>query len=289
MMKRTFAAALLMLGTGALAQAHGPTPVDVARTILEEHQEAVIWIDAVVKIQMSSGGAQLGPAQEFKVETIGTLISADGLAVSSYSMMDPMGNMPDYSFSSNGEERTFQAQTVFSEVKYRLPDGAEIPAKMVMKDPELDLACFVPQLPEGAPPPEFHHLDLTSSPEARVADDLITLGRLGRSLNRQPTVSLSRIAAVVTKPRKVFVDDRTMGALGTPVFTMGGEVLGITVLRRAPRADVAGVMAYGNVSMVVIPSEDVMEIGRQALEKAGTPTGGGAKGGDPGADAPAED
>ncbi len=266
---------LLVLGLGIFVPAQEAEqtvpvdPVEVARRIFSDHQDAVVWISAVVKIQMTSGGAQLGPAQEFKIESIGTMISPDGLTVSSYSMMDPMGKMPNYSFSSDGEETRVRASSVFSDVKFRLSDGTEVPARMILKDPDLDLAYLLPQPVEDEPLPEFRHLDLSHSPEAALGDQLIVLGRLGRSLNRQPTVILSRISAVVNKPRKLYVDDRPMGGLGTPVFTVDGRVLGITVLRRAPETGTVNVMAYGNVSIVVIPAEDVVEIGMQALQKAG--------------------
>jgi len=238
--------------------------IERARQILKQHQDAVIWVSAVLK--MSGFG---GRTQEQKAEAVGTVIDPSGLTVVSLSMLDPMSLVMGLA-SSMGEGLDLNLKTQFSDVKMRLPDGTEIPATLVLKDPDLDLAFLLPEKKEGTALPKFTSIKLDGKPKAQVLDRIVMLSRHGKTLDRQPSVNLTRVSAVIRKPRTFYVVGASPmlgGGLGTPAFTVGGEVLGISLMRKGPRTGGMSSLFSGGMSAVILPAEDVREAAQQALKK----------------------
>lgn len=263
MWKKLLAVLLVVCGIRGTALADEAAEAQTAKEILKKHQDAVIWVSAVLKTQMTGMGVQFGHGQEKKVEALGTIIDPSGLTVVSYSMLDMMSM---FAVSMDGEQKEIGSKSQFSDVKMRLADGTEIPAKLVLRDPDLDLAFLFPEKKEGEKLPIFSSIKLETAPKAEVLDKLITLARLGKALDCQPLVAVSRISAVVKKPRTFYVISEMTG-LGTPVFTLNGKVLGISLMRKAPKSAGMAAMMAGGISPVILPAEDVTEIAQQALKK----------------------
>src|SRR5258708_27674913 len=74
-------------------------------------------------------------------------------------------------------------------------------------------------------------LDLSKSATAQVLDQVITLNRLGKAAGRAYAASVERISAVVQKPRLFYVpgSEMTSTTLGSPAFSLDGNVLGVFV------------------------------------------------------------
>jgi S1-C subfamily serine protease len=180
-----------------------------------------------------------------------------------------MSLMASFSVMQDGQQQKIQSKTQFSDVKMRLADGTEIPARLIMKDPDLDLAFIAPEKDGEAALPTFTYVDLKNGARANELDVVVALGRLGKSLNRESTVNLGRLSAVVRKPRTFYVGTIAQ-ALGVPVFTLEKEILGIALMRKGPGG---GGMSLGNImgggmAPVVLPAEDVLEVAEQAKRKA---------------------
>src|SRR2546422_5707095 len=113
---------------------------------------------------------------------------------------------------------------------FRSDDGAEIPAEIVLRDKDLDLAFIRPKTKPASPMPA---VDLNKSVPAKVLDQVITLNRLGRAAGRAHSASVERISAVVQKPRTFYIPDSTMTTtgLGSPAFTPDGTLVGLVVMR----------------------------------------------------------
>ena len=242
---------LAMTAAGVLAD---DAVVETARKLYKTHQESVVYVTAVVRIEGTAGPRTLRP-QEQKIEVLGTVIDPSGLTVLPNSGIDP--SMTYAGRRVQGARLVVKAS--YSEVKIRLSDGTEIPAKIVLKDTDLDLAFVMPDAgSEEAEAAEFEFkpVDLKAAARVNVLDEVISLGRLGKALDRRPTVALGRIAGVVKKPRNFYV--ATTVALGGPVFTADGKIVGITVRRivngRAGRT-------------VIMPAADAQETAEQALTK----------------------
>ena len=182
-----------------------------------------------------------GRFKRVTIETNGTVLSPTGLTVTSLGSIDPRAAV---SRSDGGE-------TEFKEVKLRLADGTEVPARVVLKDADLDLAFIAPTA--AADPRQFAHLRLENAADAVVLGTYYDLTRVNKALQRLPIVRLSTVVGVVEKPRRlVLVTDQS---LGCPIFDARGRTLGITLRY----------YAIGRLSgVIVLPAADVADMAKQA-------------------------
>jgi len=93
--------------------------------------------------------------------------------------------------------------------------------------------------PKQKPSAPLPAIDLAHSGQAQVLDQVITLNRLGKVAGRAHAASVERISAVVQKPRIFYAvgGDATVTTLGSPAFTLDGQLLGIFVMRTVKSSD----------------------------------------------------
>jgi len=143
------------------------------------------------------------------------------------------------------------------DIKIIFHDGKEVPATVVLRDRDLDLA-FIRPLKKLASP--THSIGSLKIAEPEILDEIFSLGRLGKLGSREPSVSFDRIHAIIKKPRPLYVPFFAR-EIGSPVFSKNGAWIGITLIRynktgrTVPRAMV-----------VILPANDIMEVAGQALE-----------------------
>ena len=261
---------IVMLAPAARAD---DAPADAARAVFKKHQDAVVWVSAVIKTR---GGGPLAAAmgqQEQKVEALGTVIHESGLTVVSHTNIDPTALMNSLygEIKIPGQEGKIEFKSELSAVRLRLADGTEIPAKLVMTDEDLDLAFILPtDKKKKLPFVDLAAARQSAGKELAVMDPLTVLGRLDQTLDRQPAVYPTRVNAVVKKPRTFYVCS-DLQALGTPAFAADGRPVGIAVMRKhnAGRGagGIMGTTSSGSMAVVIIPGQDVMEVAQQALAK----------------------
>jgi len=247
---------------------------DQGRAILERHQKAVVTVQLVVKQKFSMGGMG-GQEDESKSEATGFVIAPDGLTVLALSATDP-SSLIENMMSGMGEMASqFKVDSDIADVKILLDDGTEIPAKVVLRDKDLDLAYVRPLEAPAAPLPV---IDLAGAAEPAILDPVITLNRLGKVAGRTCAVSIERIQAIIRKPRTFYVPgkDPTHSGVGSPVFTTDGKVVGMIAVRTIKTegggglADMfGGGMGQGMIG-VVVPAEDIREGAQQAPLAADT-------------------
>lgn len=243
--------AFLMLALAAgRAGADDAAVVATARDLLTKHQEAIVWVSAVVTIQIPGGSR----APEQEAETLGTVVDPSGLVIISLEAMNPVSKLMRLGMNVRTQGINLRdIKSELSQVKIRLADGTEVPAKVVLEDSDLGLSFLRPEPPaEGTEPRTFASIALETGAAAEVLDQVIELRRLGKTLDSEPAVGLERVTAVVKKPRELFCTS-TKGE-GTPVFTADGKLLGIGVTN-----------AEG--STVVVPTIDIVPIADQAKEQ----------------------
>jgi hypothetical protein len=227
------------------------------RDLLASHANCVTWVSATVRLEISAGGRSL-PPQEQKLEALGTIIAEDGLTVLSLSRVDPTASLlarmrtPGASVNVN-----------YTEVLILMQDGTEVPAKLVLKDTDLDLAFVLP-IKQKEDNEEFKDVVFSHVPRSQkeksklpqALDEVVSLGKLGRNLYRQSTLRKGWVNAVIEKPRKYFVIENT--SPGTPVFDREGGWLGIVVYK----------MDRGRpTSLVTLPADDIDEIAEQVRSR----------------------
>jgi len=252
----------------------GPAAADEAANqagkIMRDYGKAVVKVEAVLTVSAEGAlAARLGGNQEQKVQIVGTVVEPSGLTVVSYINLNPASALGNVKVRGpDGQEMTMSLKGDLTEVKICLPDGTEIPARVVLKDEDLDLAFIMPKdkLDKQAAE-QIQAVDLAKpAPKAQRLDQVVRLGRLGKDMNRELVIELDRISAIITKPRMLYI----LGGAqpGAPVFALDGELLGIIVFRK--KAGGEGIGRGGpNIggTPAVLPTADVKKIADQAREE----------------------
>jgi len=218
-----------------------------------------VTVQLTQKISVAMAGRSR-PPQEGKQETTGTVVDPSGLTVLALSACDPSDL-----YQRMGSE--MKIETELSDIKILTDDGGEIPAEIVLRDKDLDLAFIRPKTKVATP---MAAVDLSKSSPAQVLDQVITLNRLNRASARAHAASIERITAVVQKPRTFYIPDSSMTAtgVGSPVFSLGGDIVGVVVMRAVNSAG-SGSNQRENIATIILPAEDVLKGAKQAPEAKG--------------------
>jgi S1-C subfamily serine protease len=156
-----------------------------------------------------------------------------------------------------------------TDLKIRLPDGRELPAKIVLRDEDLDLAFIRPTTKPSAP---MVAIKLAESATPVLLEQVLILSRLGRVGGWSASASLADISAVIQRPRTFYVLGGAPGGMGTPAFNASGKLVGLLTLRqvdpgRSSMFSMTGGAEALGLLPVILPAADVLEIARQADEK----------------------
>jgi hypothetical protein len=247
--KSFFIAAICLSGLLAF-NSRASEIAEKGRVIFDKSQHAVVTVPIVLKLSSGSN------SREFKQDITGTVVDPSGLTVVALSACDPTEMRRRMS-------PEYKVESEVSDVKILLDDGTEIPAEIVLRDKDLDLAYIRPKTKPATP---MTAIDLSKSSPAKVLDEVIALNRLSRAASRAYSASLEHISAVVQKPRTFYIPDSTMSATttGSPAFLLNGDVLGIFVLRA-----ISSSSGQPDATAIILPAEDVLKGARQAPEAKG--------------------
>jgi hypothetical protein len=231
------------------------------REIFAKNQHAVVTVQEVLKMS-PAGGAR---SSESKQDLTGTVIDPSGLTVLALSACDPsemyqrmMGE--DYSRS--------RLDTEITDMKILLNDGTELPAEIVLRDKDLDLAFIRPKVKPAVP---MAAVDLSKSAPAQLLDQVITLNRLNSAAGRSYAASVERISAVIEKPRKFYIPDSTQTStgLGSPAFGLDGNLVGVLVMRSVSLRGGSSRNYRDNMTSIILPASDIAKAAKQAPEAKG--------------------
>jgi hypothetical protein len=235
------------------------------RAIFKKNQHCVVTVQIVLKSKLSMAGRG-GESSESRQEVTGTIVDPAGIAVLSLSATDP-GQLVQNMMGGGGEDESrFKMETELSDVKMLLEDGTEVPAEVVLRDRDLDLAFIRPKAKLAT---AIAAIDLTSTGKADVLDEVVALNRLGKAAGRSYAASVERISAIVQRPRLFYIPEANMTTttLGAPAFTSDGKVLGIFVMRTAKGRGGSGFGMVGSPSDsftgIIVPADDVLKAARQ--------------------------
>jgi hypothetical protein len=249
----TFVAAVAVM-IGALQCFGAEEQTKQARAVFEKNKDAVVWVTASAKFEISNGTRS--GSKEAKLQAAGTIIDPCGLTVVSLPEIDP-GAMADGKVQPDGSR--ISVKTKHGDVKIVLPpskanpNGLEVPARIALKDPDLNLAFILPDETAKDKPAAFPFVKLEKAPKVQELDDLVCIGRMVKNLEQAPMVSMSKVASVVHKPRTFIIGGNYHGG---PVFTLDGTLVGITALYSSDDGQIH--------TTVILPAEDVQEVAQQA-------------------------
>jgi len=234
------------------------------RQLAAKWEKAIVTIQLVVQSSVSYDG-QDGGKRETKSEATGTVINPSGLVVMSLSATSPeeaMGQM-----MSQGS-RNVKVSSQITDIKIITGDGTEIPAKIVLRDKDLDLAFIRPKRKPASP---MTAINLAKAVKLSQFDESIILYRLGNSANRQIAGVLDRVQTVLNKPRTQYAMGMSAmsASLGAPVFAMDGNVSGMLLLRSQPSGVTDSSGTFSGLSgmgmmYIVLPADNIIEAAKQA-------------------------
>ncbi len=243
--------------------------VAAARKTLQTYKKGVITLSAVLKFEVRGVGVSV-PSQERKTQCIAVIIDPGGLAVTSLTNLNPQAKIRR---GSGGAMRNLELDSQVQEVKYRLADGTEVPARVVLEDEDLDLAFLAPLDPLDEQTQEkiaAIPLDDAVSP-AEALDATVLIARANDDLNYVPTIRLGRIVATISQPRTCYLN--SLGTLGAPVFDREGKLLGI-VCRcvKSEGGSTSVLRMQATPKHLILPAADVARLVPQAKEEIGKDT-----------------
>lgn len=251
----------LLLGAASLLAADTPAEA-AARTLHRSLGDAVVFVRATVSVTVTPGD-QPAQSRDRTFEQLGTVVSADGRVLLAASSIDPAGVMDGRTVNTPMGEMKISATSQVKEAFIVLADGTEIPAKVVLKDKDLNLALVAPI---DAPAEKLVAVDTGAAASATVepVDNVVILGRMDKSFNRAAKVEVDAVAAVITKPRTLI--SIHVSAPGCPVFNAAGKFVGLT----SAKVDSAAESESGGMSMepVVIPAEAIRKFLAEAKPAA---------------------
>ena len=118
------------------------------------------------------------------------------------------------------------------------------------------------------PSAPLKYVDIQNSGTPEVLDQVIALNRLGQVAGREYSASVERIETIVKRPRTLYIpgDDPTLTGLGSPVFTLDGKFVGVSLLRVVSSTSGGSVLGgqRDNVLAVIVPASDIVEGAAQA-------------------------
>jgi hypothetical protein len=133
-----------------------------------------------------------------------------------------------------------------------LADGREIPAKIVLKSEDDDLAFLRPVTAPATPLP---FVDAASARPA-LLDALVILQRTNESTSWQNVASFGLVQLIIDKPRTYYLG--AFVSYGAGVFDLTGKFVGVIVNRNTG--------ARGALSPALLPAEDIREVAKQAVK-----------------------
>ncbi len=267
---KMMSSSLAVLACMAILAAPGLAPTvraegdfrEMGRQVHDQLNGAVVTVKTVFTMSYAFGG-QSANDQESRNECLGTVVSADGLTLVSLTEIDPGATMTKRRSQFMGPNDRFESK--IKDLKLITADNTEIPAAVVLRDTDLDIA-FIRPLEKPKAPMTF--VDLSKAATPKLLENCVVVGRLGEIARRTSCAMTGEIQAIITKPRTFYIPEAEISSAGlaTPVFNGQGAPIGFVMLRHNPSADPES--NDPAAVPVVMPCSDIADVAKQAPEKA---------------------
>lgn len=227
---------------------------EAGRKIIEKNSDAVIT--AMVVVELTSSYEGQSRKSQTKASTTATIISPDGLAITTLSSINPM------EVFSSFRDMNFEGKIV--DVKFRMPDGNDLEADVVLRDKDLDLALLKTKKKPEKP---LTYVDFTDSSEAKQLDNSVLLSRLSAVAGRTLSARIANIMAVAEKPRKFYILGVESSYFhGGPAFGADGKAIGLVVLRKPISMGNSMSDFSKDMMTAIMPSDVIVNAAKQAEE-----------------------
>jgi len=263
-------ALLFLAPVVVLAEEEGKTP---ATHLVDAHADSIVSIQFTLTTRMTMRGDS--GDTESTTEVRGVLLNADGLVLTSSSHFE--GGMMGMVARMMGQDVDIDAAPTDIKVLFGAEED-EYPARLVAKDSDLGLAFLqILDLKDRTPKP----LDLSKAATPVVGSNLLGITRMARSFDCAPQVSRCYVTADVERPRPMYAVAGDFTAVGMPVFTRRGDVVGVLTMQKGTEGvesedEGGGLMAMlsggeQEMGLFVLPLATVRQVVEKARAKAAEP------------------
>ncbi len=252
---------------GASIASEADRPAEFAR-LLAEKSPALVTVKFMLKAKMGGMGDS-----ESESEVTGVMIDPKGLVLCSNVQLGGIVGLMRRVMGSSAKGMS----TNISNLKILVGDDTEgLDAESVARDTELDLAWIRVKNPGTR---TFPYVDLSKGVVPRIGDPLFAIHRLGKHFDRLPVVAEGRVGGIARKPRDLYIPSRDLAeAMGLPVFTASGDVVGVCIMEMPDAEDLEGnpsalfsrASSLMNTGAAILPAADVVKATVRAKENAAT-------------------
>lgn len=151
-----------------------------------------------------------------------------------------------------------------------IPHGQSeaLDAEVLVRDRELDLA-WLRITAENDEPRNMPFVSFAADASPRLGQPVLQVWMLDRYFDRTPYVSEGRVAAIVAKPRDLFIASGEI-TIGLPVCDLRGDILGFGVLQLPDEQEMAAMTStnpYARMmfTRTMLPAARVAAATRQAM------------------------
>jgi S1-C subfamily serine protease len=206
--------------------------------VVDANKDAVVEVEIVWKMKISVQGQQ--QEQEQKVRLNATVIGEKGVIAMSISNTDPaqMAQLSGVPANMRGQVKI---EADVQEVKIITNDGREIPAKVALKDTDLDIMYI---MPKEAGKEKLPFIKLAKDSKIEALKSCFSFTRHNQSVGRAIVYSMGYIASEIKTPRRCFIAQAPAPAM--PAFNEDGEGLGLFL------------KPTGLPSLMLVPAKDIL-------------------------------
>jgi S1-C subfamily serine protease len=241
----------------AMTPATSAEPLEaVYQNLLSTKAPVVVNVKFVLKLKGSWG------ERERESEITGVMIDAKGIVLCS--------NMSVGGFATYLQGRVGEVSVTPSDIKVLIDGDSEgVEAELIARDTELDLAWIRIKQPDEK---GYAYQDLAKAATPKLGDPLFCVRRMGKYFDRTAAIVSGQLAGITKKPRDLYVPaGEIAGALGLPVYTIAGEVVGVLVVQ-LPDPDEMEMdpqsVFQEMESGLILPAANVVAATTRALENA---------------------
>ncbi|MGC8782782.1 MAG: trypsin-like peptidase domain-containing protein [Armatimonadota bacterium] len=246
------------------------------QAVVEKVAPSIANVKVVIKTTMKMGGESMD--EESKMSLQGVVVTPDGLIMLSNSPFSPKRMMEMLAGETMPTGMDYKMTPTSIKVTFGNEDK-EYDAFLAATDTKLDLA-FVKV--EGLGDRQLTPVDLGSTVEAKLGQQVIAVSRLTKGYDYAPYFALGQICGEITKPRRAWMLLGDISQLGLPVFTLNGELVGVlTTIAPEVKDEGGDTMGFtlfmrllsgggssGAGGVFVIPGQQVKPLVEQASRRA---------------------
>jgi S1-C subfamily serine protease len=262
MMKSSLAALVALAGIASLSVATLVTPAPAAgQTAHEGHISVSEMVTKRSPAIVSVKFVLKGEMGDMESECQGVIVEADGLVLVS-------------NIQIGGLAARFGGGSVTpTELKILIGDDTQgVDASIIARDSELGLAWLKIKEPKGP----YAFIDFSASKDPALGDGLFVLGQMGKFFDRVPVAMTGNVAAVTSKPRKLFIPSVTLSPaeFGLPVFDGAGNPVGVVTVILPEDDELQGPGGMERIlrgvqgGKMILPGAEVVSATQKAKETA---------------------